>query len=390
MIKKYSLVFLAVLCFSWSGYGQTEIFNLAGGGVFPADWTGTNNVTGRPIDEGTYYHLQPGNPGDIIETASYNLSAYTSATFEVDIRFYGNGTPSALLVEVSTDGGATFTQSYNTPVTTDTYITRTINIPTVSANTVLRLSVNATSGRGIRLQDLILSGIGTAGPIVTYNGNGNTGGSVPTDGNNPYTSGDTVTVLGNTGSLVNTCNTFNNWNTASDGSGTAYAPAATFTITTSSTLYAQWTPTGNTVTFNANGGTGSMTPQLDCAPANLNNNTFIYAGYSFNSWNTAADGSGTSYADGATYNFSADITLYAQWDIYTGPCGGSESFDNSNALGAYGDGNYTGDNGVTWTYGHASTENSYPISGAGLMLRRASDSYLEATITGGIENFSFD
>ena len=26
-----------------------------------------------------------------------------------------------------------------------------------------------------------------------------------------------------------------------------------------------------------------------------------------------ADGSGTDYADGATYAFSADITLYAQW-----------------------------------------------------------------------------
>ncbi|GGW55908.1 ASPM-SPD-2-Hydin domain-containing protein [Winogradskyella epiphytica] len=167
MMKKYSLIFLAFLCFSWSGYGQTEIFNLAGGGVFPADWTGTNNVTGRPIDESTYYHLQPGNPGDIIETASYNLSAYTSATFEVDIRSYGSGEHSALLVEVSTDGGATFTQSYTTPVTTTEYATHTINIPTVSANTVLRLSVNSFTGKGIRLRNLVLTAFGASGPTIT-------------------------------------------------------------------------------------------------------------------------------------------------------------------------------------------------------------------------------
>ena len=35
---------------------------------------------------------------------------------------------------------------------------------------------------------------------VIYNGNGNTTGSVPVDGNT-YNAGDTVTVLGNTGGL---------------------------------------------------------------------------------------------------------------------------------------------------------------------------------------------
>lgn len=80
----------------------------------------------------------------------------------------------------------------------------------------------------------------TGNLIVTYNGNGNTGGTVPTDTNSPYESGDTVTVLDNTGSLAKEGYTFDGWNTAADGSGTSYAAAATFTITASTVLYAQW------------------------------------------------------------------------------------------------------------------------------------------------------
>ena len=40
------------------------------------------------------------------------------------------------------------------------------------------------------------------------------------------------------------------------------------------------------------------------------------AGYVFKGWNTAADGSGTSYASGATFTGNADTTLYAQWGGY--------------------------------------------------------------------------
>lgn len=74
---------------------------------------------------------------------------------------------------------------------------------------------------------------------VTYNGNGNTGGTAPVDAASPYVSGSTVTVLP-VGTLTKTDNTFTGWNTAANGSGTAYAPAATFTVNAVTTLYAQW------------------------------------------------------------------------------------------------------------------------------------------------------
>lgn len=75
---------------------------------------------------------------------------------------------------------------------------------------------------------------------VTYNGNGNTGGSVPVDSDSPYTSDATVTVLGNSGSLVKSGYTFLGWNTESDRSGTNYTAGSTFDINDDVTLYAVW------------------------------------------------------------------------------------------------------------------------------------------------------
>ena len=75
---------------------------------------------------------------------------------------------------------------------------------------------------------------------VTYEGNGSTGGTVPTD-SNTYGLGDTVTVLGNSGNLVRTDYKFNGWNAAADGSGTAYAAGTSFSMGSENvTLYAQW------------------------------------------------------------------------------------------------------------------------------------------------------
>lgn len=71
--------------------------------------------------------------------------------------------------------------------------------------------------------------------------------------------------------------------------------------------------TSTTVTFNANGGTGTMAPESSAVPAALTKNTFAYVGRTFIGWNTLASGGGTSYADGAIYSFNANVTLYAQW-----------------------------------------------------------------------------
>ncbi|MFV0394615.1 MAG: InlB B-repeat-containing protein, partial [Coprobacillaceae bacterium] len=74
---------------------------------------------------------------------------------------------------------------------------------------------------------------------VLYDGNGNTGGTIPSDTNSPYMSGTTVTVLDKE-TLEKTNYTFVGWNTEADGSGTWYQAGDTFVITADITLYAQW------------------------------------------------------------------------------------------------------------------------------------------------------
>ena len=69
------------------------------------------------------------------------------------------------------------------------------------------------------------------------------------------------------------------------------------------------------VTFDSNGGEGVMELQgfVKDAAATLNVNTFTREGYSFVGWNTAADGTGTSYKDKESITSAANLTLYAVW-----------------------------------------------------------------------------
>ena len=71
---------------------------------------------------------------------------------------------------------------------------------------------------------------------------------------------------------------------------------------------------GSVVTFDANGGTGTMESQIfsEYGSDTLYYNRFVRDGYTFTGWNTKADGSGTPYSNSATYS-GPSTTLYAQW-----------------------------------------------------------------------------
>lgn len=74
-----------------------------------------------------------------------------------------------------------------------------------------------------------------------------------------------------------------------------------------------------TVTYNANGGSGAPSEQAKQSDISikLSSTKPSRSGYTFNGWNTKADGSGTNYASGATYTGNADVTLYAKWTANT-------------------------------------------------------------------------
>ena len=95
------------------------------------------------------------------------------------------------------------------------------------------------------------------------------------------------------------------------------------TVTGNVTYTAEYTSTVNTytVTFDANGGKGSMEDQSFNygADVTLTENTFTCENYKFTGWNTKADGTGTTYTDGDTIsNLTENITLYAQWQFWNG------------------------------------------------------------------------
>lgn len=71
------------------------------------------------------------------------------------------------------------------------------------------------------------------------------------------------------------------------------------------------------LSFSANGGTGEMESIIkeENEKINLPAIKFSRTGFEFLNWNTVADGSGTAYADGAEFTFTADTTLYAQWTV---------------------------------------------------------------------------
>ena len=74
------------------------------------------------------------------------------------------------------------------------------------------------------------------------------------------------------------------------------------------------------VSFNANGGTGSINNESFTYGVSkaLTSNTFVRRGYLFNNWNTSADGTGVSYSDGQsvsniTTTNNGTVILYAIW-----------------------------------------------------------------------------
>lgn len=254
-----------------------------------------------------------------------NISTIGYATLTLQFGAFKNTTASnmsELILEYSTNG-TTYTALTipAQPTGTGTASWRlisSISLPAAACNVAnLRLKWRQTSATPqFRIDDIKLTGT-LPTFSVTYNGNTNTSGSAPTDATSPYSTGSTVTTLGNTGNLVKTGYSFNGWNTTANGTGTSQAAASTFTMPSSNVvLYAQWTPNDYTLSFDANTGTGSMSSQtITCAAtSSLNANSFSKTGYSFSGWNTAANGSGTSYSDQASYTMgTANATLYAQW-----------------------------------------------------------------------------
>ncbi|TYP78233.1 InlB B-repeat-containing protein [Paenibacillus methanolicus] len=147
---------------------------------------------------------------------------------------------------------------------------------------------------------------------VHYNGNGHTGGTLPTD-DSAYEQGATVIVAGNSGELARTGHGFAGWNTAADGTGTAYAPGQSFAMGAANvTLYAQWTLDVYTINFETNGGSQMSSQTVNYGELATAPQTPTKAGHTFGGW--YADSELTMHF-AFTTAITSDTTLYAKWTV---------------------------------------------------------------------------
>ncbi|MBW4029218.1 MAG: OmpA family protein [Acidobacteria bacterium] len=110
--------------------------------------------------------------------------------------------------------------------------------------------------------------------------------------------------------------TFTGWNTKPDGSGTQFPSGSTIVMPVAETLYAQWSPASETLSFSSNTGVGNVPPMTAPFGGSVTlppGNSLTKSNYSFAGWNTMPDGSGTQYAPGSVISVSAGETLYATW-----------------------------------------------------------------------------
>jgi uncharacterized repeat protein (TIGR02543 family) len=292
---------------SWSGCDSVNA-----GNVCSVLMTAAKNVTATFNCNGNY-HVDAVTGTCAIDTyiVTYDGNANTGGSVPVDGVSHPHG--SSVVVKGNTSGLVRAGYSFNGWNTA----TDGSGVSYMAGASIVNISAN-----------LILYAKWTNLPTytVTYNGNGSTGGSAPVD-SNTYLSGNAVTVLDNIGTLVRAGYTFNGWNTAANGSGLSYNANASMTMGSANlTLYAKWQP-AYTLTYSGNGSTGGTAPvdsnvyhNGDSVTVLNNTGNLVMMGYTFGGWNTAPNGSGTTYAGGASLSMGVgNLTLYAKWIAITFP-----------------------------------------------------------------------
>ena len=224
---------------------------------------------------------------------------------------------------------------------------------------------------------------------VTYAANGATSGSVPTDTTN-YEAGQTVTVLANSGGLVKAGAGFAGWNTASDGTGTAYVVGQTFNIGGSGvTLYARW---GTEASWARSVAAGASISEFHGAAFGASGSVYI-AGYQVGNGTYAY---GSQSVAGASGSYNAVMVKYdaagaALWARSVSAGSGNSFFawaasDSSGNVYASGCQAGTG----TYTYGSQSIAGTSGGNNAVLVKYDSSGTALWArTISAGSSNSDF-
>jgi len=152
---------------------------------------------------------------------------------------------------------------------------------------------------------------------------------------------------------------FVGWATTPTGA-VAFTNGQNITNNVTRNLYAVWT-TGHTVTFNANGGTGTMVPQVfqTDAAQNLTANTFTRANHTFVGWSTSQTATTPMYTNQQSIINNSNRTLFAIWSTGV-PVITTTSLPNGTTGMAYTTTNLAaiGTAPIIWT--HSTTAGTWP------------------------------
>ena len=327
----------------WSAITYTVRYDANGGTGAPGNQTKTHGVSltlssTRPTRTGYSF------TGWNTSSTGYGTSYAPGGTYtgNADLTLYAQWTPVTYTVRYDANGGSgapgNQTKTHGVSLTlSSTRPTRTgYNFTGWNTSSTGYGTSYAPGGTYTGNVDLTLYAQWT--PVtytIRYDANGGSGAP----GNQTKTHGVSLTLSSTR--PTRTGYNFTGWNTSAYGYGTSYDPGETYTGNADLTLYAQWTPSSYTITFDGNGATGgstaSMSIQYNETKA-LTPNGFYKTGHTFKNWNTMASGNGTSYADRQSVknlatNGGSTVTLYAHWtpDIY------KVHYDANGGSGAPGD-----------------------------------------------------
>lgn len=297
---------------------------------------------GTDTTNGKYYYAYQYAGSTSATVGTSGATAYRYFTSTADINFWEpkGETQTGGTFSVSYDGGKTWTTGAgNEPKYTGFHYGDTVwikDIKPIEGYDFKSVTLNSQSGSAITPENgiykMTVSPTATNGLqsinintsyhsySISYNLNGGSISGQETS----YTIGDSAFTLP---TPTRAGYTFAGW-TGSNGT-TAQKTVTVGNGSTGNKSYtANWTANTYKVTYNANGGSGTMANSTATYDASFNTtkNAFTRPGYTFNGWNEKADGTGTAWGLGSNgvyengngahpwkWAYTHDLTLYAQW-----------------------------------------------------------------------------
>jgi hypothetical protein len=265
----------------------------------------TNN-DGNEIGVDIFRPFLYNNQGSVAPTLQVGSFVTQSANLGIPTRFSNNNNSSPAIAYLS---GGTWINLLGTSATNQVVTTDQLGA-TRSTNTPVRGAIEGTLNQTLFIVKVNGASAGTVN-----------GGSIYGD---VYPSGSPVTLT----AIPNAGQQFVRWDFVAGGSGTAStANPYTFSVTQNITLvpvFQTATAGSYTITYVGNGNSGGAVPNggtFSTSTSISGPSTLVREGFKFIGWNTNSNGSGTSYASGATYSLGTNLTLYAIWvDLSTLGC----------------------------------------------------------------------